>query len=140
MVGDDVADGGRLPINVGSGCEFVCDQAGSKGVVCCMGKKGKPTVHKSTNRNSSRMDRSGSCFCRWPDEGGGFVAETSPQLFHGKTHTIKLLPFSMLQTVSHYQGVLHLLPLLLRSTMENNVKLPTRAISHWQWIPAALCC
>lgn len=46
-MGDDVADGGRLPINVGGGCEVVCEQAGSKGMVGCMGKKGRPTVHKS---------------------------------------------------------------------------------------------
>ena len=60
-MGDDVADGGRL--NVGSRCEVVCDQAGSKGVVCCMGKKGRPTVHKSRHRSSSQIDRSGSCSC-----------------------------------------------------------------------------
>ena len=60
-VGDDVADGGRLP--PGGGCEVVCEQAGRKGMVGCMGKKGRPTVHKSRDRCRVGMHGSRSCSC-----------------------------------------------------------------------------
>ena len=59
VVGDDVPDGGRLTINVGSGFGVVCDQAGSKGLVSCMGERGKTTVHKSKHRSTFQMDRTG---------------------------------------------------------------------------------
>ena len=54
---------GRLPINVGGGCEVVCEQAGSKGMVGYMGKKGRPTVHKSRDRGRAGMHGSRSCSC-----------------------------------------------------------------------------
>ena len=62
-MGDDVADGGRLPINVGGGCEVVCEQAGSQGMVGCMGNKGRPTVHKSKASGRAGMHGSRSCSC-----------------------------------------------------------------------------
>ena len=60
-MGDDVADGGRLP--PGGGCEVVCEQAGSKGMVGCMENKGRPTVHESKASGRAGMHGSRSCSC-----------------------------------------------------------------------------
>ena len=94
-MGDDVADGGRLPINVGGGCDVVSEQAGSKGTVGCMGNKGRPTVHKSIARGRARMhgSRSCSCCCQYSNEGACFVAETPPQPVSQDSHSF---PWSML--------------------------------------------